>query len=75
MQKSLARGGQILGGKVSDVGNKVLDTVVQANPLLAATPAYGVSDQGGPGSGWDRGQGRFEFGQRQDAGPGCGFAA
>jgi hypothetical protein len=43
MQKSLARGGQILGGKVSDVGNKVLDTVVQADPLLAATPAYGVT--------------------------------
>lgn len=42
MQKSLAKGGQILG-KVSEVGNKVLDTVVQADPLLAATPVYGVA--------------------------------
>jgi len=42
MQKGLSQGGQILG-KVSDIGNKVLDTVVKADPLLAATPVYGVA--------------------------------
>lgn len=41
-QKGLSTGGQILR-KVSDVGNKVLDSVVSADPLLAATPIYGVA--------------------------------
>ena len=42
MQKGLQTGGQVLK-KVSDVGDRVLSSVVAADPLLAATPIYGLA--------------------------------
>lgn len=41
-QKFIQKGGQVLS-KVSEIGNKVLDGVVAADPLLAATPIYGLA--------------------------------
>jgi hypothetical protein len=41
-QKGLVTGGNILK-KVSDVGDRVLNSVVSADPLLAATPVYGIA--------------------------------
>lgn len=42
LQKGLATGGNVLR-KVSDVGDRVLNSVVAADPLLAATPVYGLA--------------------------------
>jgi hypothetical protein len=42
LQKGLQTGGQVLK-KVSDVGDRVLNSVVAADPLLAATPVYGIA--------------------------------
>ncbi len=41
-QKGLQTGGQVLR-KVSDIGDKVLNSVVAADPLLAASPVYGLA--------------------------------
>lgn len=42
LQKNLGKGGEILS-KVSEVGTKMLDGAVDALPIIAANPAYGMA--------------------------------